>query len=172
MTAAGKAKALTSIVMRNTATYVALFNGCVIMGMAFIIGYEVWMRFVMNNPIPWSIEVPEQLLLVVVYLGLAYTTRVEGHVSMDIITIRLTPRVRGLLGAITSFVALGVNVFLLCQVALIFRDAFVEKWDLGATVRILVWPFYGFAVLGAFLMAVEWIGRIVVNWRQWRHHAR
>ncbi len=161
-----------SAVNRNTSAYFAYTGGLVMAAMLFIILYEVWMRFVQNDPVSWAIEVPELLLLAVIYLGLGYTTRANGHVVMDAILTHLTPLRRALFGTITSFISAAVSAFLTWYLGLEFWISFSQQWYTSTVVKVIIWPFYFIVVLGCFLMVLEWIGKSVASWRDWRHLRR
>lgn len=166
------AKGWISRVNRSTSVYFAYASGLVMTGMLFIVVYEVWMRFVQNEPVSWAIEVPELLLLTIVYLGLGYTTKVDGHVIMDAVLTRFTPQTRALLGVITSLLAAAISAFLTWHLGVEFWASFVRKWYTSTLVPIIIWPFYLTVVIGCFLMILEWISKVVVNWQDWRRTGR
>lgn len=153
-------------VVQNIANHLSAVSGCLILVMLAIVLYEVWTRFVVGHSVAWASEVPEHVYLIIVFLGMAYTTRVAGHVSMDVVVERISRRARALLGIITSFIAGGVSGFLTWQLAVTTKQAFVERWTTAALIGVIEWPFYLIATLGCFLMVPEWIGKIVANWRE------
>ncbi|MFC1907376.1 TRAP transporter small permease [Chloroflexota bacterium] len=161
-----------SVVNRNTSAYFAYTGGLVLAAMLFIVLFEVWMRFVQNNPISWAIEVPELLLLTVVYLGLGYTTRANGHIVMDVLLMRMTPLRRAQFGTITSLVSAAISTFLTWYLVLEFWISFSQQWYTSTVVKVIIWPFYLMVAMGCFLMILEWIGKSVTNWREWRHLRR
>lgn len=167
----GKAKIYFSKLGQNTSTYLAVASGVLILALIVVVVYEVWMRFVVNEPAGWAVEVPRLLFLVIIFLGLAYTTRLEGHVNLDLITTRLGKSSRGLLKAITSLLALAVSAVLLWRSVTILVDAYVQTWYTATVVRIIQWPFFIAMVVGTFVMCLEWIGKMVAGWRDFRNQA-
>ncbi len=162
-------KTSLSILRQNTSTYLALASGWLIVALMLVVFYEVFMRFVFNRPPGWAIEIPRLMFLVIIFLGLGYTTRIGGHVSLDILTMRLSRRRLGLLQTITSFLALVMTAVLLWQSVNILVRSFVQQWRTATVVPVIEWPFYVAMVLGSFLMGIEWIGKIVAGWHNFRH---
>jgi TRAP-type C4-dicarboxylate transport system permease small subunit len=64
------------------------------------------MRYVFDMPTIWSVEVSSYLLLLVIFTATAYTLQTDGHVRVDIITIRLPEKPRTILSIITAFLTL------------------------------------------------------------------
>ena len=168
MIATGRLKSLLSKLMQNTSLYLALFSGAMVVALIVVVCYEVWMRFVVKQPVGWAIEIPRLMFMTILFLGLSYTTRSGGHVGVDAVTSRLPRRIRVLLATITSFIALGVSAVVLWQSLRILVDSFVQKWYTATIVPIIEWPFFVAMVLGSFIMCLEWIGKIMGNWRALR----
>ncbi len=53
--------------------------------MTIVITVDVVMRYVFNAPFDWSIEFNEACLLVILFGSLPYTTKVNGHIRMELI---------------------------------------------------------------------------------------
>lgn len=53
--------------------------------MTAVITVDVVMRYVFNAPFDWSIEFNEACLLVILFGSMPYTTKVNGHVRMELI---------------------------------------------------------------------------------------
>ena len=78
-----------------------------------VITYEVVARRVFDAPTIWAHESTVQLLAVLYVVGGAYTLYVRGHISMDVLYVRFSPRTRAILDLITS-----LFFFLFCGVLL------------------------------------------------------
>lgn len=69
---------------------------------------DVASRYFFNQPLTWVFEVTEYILLFVPCLGMAWLARHDGHVVIDILTSRLSKRIRaplaGMVGLLTVFV--------------------------------------------------------------------
>ena len=61
---------------------------------AFIIVYEIIMRNVFERPTPWVAETTAMLCAACYFLGGAWNIKIDGHIRVDIIYSRLSPRAR------------------------------------------------------------------------------
>ena len=58
-----------------------------------------------DNPIVGTVEVTELIMGMMIYLGVGYTTIHRGHIRVDILITRFSPRVQATLDTITFFIA-------------------------------------------------------------------
>ena len=120
---------------------------------------DVILRYFFNRPQAWIVEISEYLLLYITFLGAAWVLRKEGHVIVDILIDRLTPRTRATLGIISSvigtFVCLVVFWFGALETLDIFRrgvrNPSVLEFPKGPLVAII--PF------GSFFFMIQFIRR-------------
>ncbi len=63
--------------------------------------YEVVVRYIFNSPTVWASELSAMLFGIFILLGGAYTMRQGGHVNMDIIYSRFSPKNRALIDIFT-----------------------------------------------------------------------
>lgn len=68
-----------------------------ILGLIGFMTFGVIMRYAFNKPLAFGEEVTGYILALIVFLGLAYVVRVGGHVSTDVLTRHLSPRVNRML---------------------------------------------------------------------------
>ena len=90
--------------------------------LTLITTYEVCMRYFFSAPTVWAWDVLVQLQLVIVTLGVGYTLLNKGHVRMDVIWARFSPRVRAILDLITHllfFYGVGMLFWLSLDEAII-----------------------------------------------------
>ena len=78
----------------------------------FVIVLEIVLRYFLNRPLFWVVEVSEYSLLYICFLGAAWLLRREGHVKIDFLANRLQPKNEALLNAITSVLAAMVCLVL------------------------------------------------------------
>jgi len=86
-----------------------------ILFLAVIVGYEIFMRYVLNRPTVWVNEMSAMLFGTFTILGGAFTARYNGHVGMDVVYGALSKRWRAGLDVISFFLLflpfLGVLVW-------------------------------------------------------------
>jgi TRAP-type C4-dicarboxylate transport system permease small subunit len=46
---------------------------------------NVFLRYLLNSPIPWAVELGRYAFVAVVYLGAIYVMRENGHIGLDIV---------------------------------------------------------------------------------------
>jgi len=95
---------------------------------------EVVLRDVFNNPTSWAWELNSMILCVYIVLSGGYTTLVDGHVRMDLIYHRLSPRGKALVDLFLSFLFfafVGVLLWFLIKLgwqSLMIREHSFSMW--------------------------------------------
>jgi len=126
-------------------------------GMAMIIPLmlltfaDVMLRGFFNKPIPGSFEISQYILAIFILLGAAYTQQVKGHVGVDFVTSRLSPRLRAVCEIVTTLLSLFIVAVVVWQ-----------GWVVGITekavsdqLRIPQYPFKLLVAVGGLLLWFE-----------------
>jgi len=116
------------------------------MMMLFIFGGAI-SRYAFNAPIAGGNEIIEMASVAVVMLGVAYCTKRDAHVRIDLLDPILGRRGRAFGNALYQF--LGTIVLAFLVKAYIFRTW--EAWqyqDHSNMIGIPLWPFYGLIIAG------------------------
>jgi TRAP-type C4-dicarboxylate transport system permease small subunit len=85
----------------------AYCSGWLVPLMMMLVVVEVFMRYVLHQPLMLADEFSAYMLVAVSYLGTAYTWRQGGHVRVTVLVSRLSPRVSSwirLIGLILIFI--------------------------------------------------------------------
>ncbi|MCD6274373.1 MAG: TRAP transporter small permease [Deltaproteobacteria bacterium] len=90
-----------------------LFYGTVALGsvsirwvlffMAFIMFYDVVMRYVFNSPTVWAQETCEYMMVFLTFIGLAETQKQKAHIRMDYLYTRFPESLRRWLDVFSHF---------------------------------------------------------------------
>jgi TRAP-type C4-dicarboxylate transport system permease small subunit len=80
-------------------------SGWMVAVMMFLIGYEVFMRYIFNNPPIIADEIAAYLVVAVSYLGIAYTFTQGGHVRITLLVSNVPPRVAKWLRVFTMMIS-------------------------------------------------------------------
>lgn len=136
----------------NRASYGACFIGMflAIPLMLLTVG-DVMGRSFFNKPIPGTFELSEYMLAVVVLLGAAYTQQVKGHVGVDFLTSRYSPRTQAVLQAVTTLAALLIIAIMVWQG---YLEGIHEK-AVSDQLRVPQWPFKLLVAVGGLLLWLE-----------------
>ena len=87
--------------------FFGVMAGILFMMMALIVTYNVVMRYFVARPPVWAIETTEYIMVYATFLAAAWVLSVDGHVKIDILVMRLSPRNQYLLSVIVSFLGFG-----------------------------------------------------------------
>ncbi|HEX6923645.1 MAG TPA: TRAP transporter small permease [Bacillales bacterium] len=77
---------------------------------ALIIFYKVMVRYFFGIPTIWQTELSIYLLMFVGFVGAAYGLKHGAHVHVDLVIIKLSPRVQSVVRIIVSFLGLVLTV--------------------------------------------------------------
>jgi TRAP-type C4-dicarboxylate transport system permease small subunit len=108
-------------------------------------------RSFFNKPIPGTFELSEYMLAVIILLGAAYTQQVKGHVGVDFLTSRYSPRTQ----AVFQFVTTIASLFI---IAILVWYGYIEGLHEKAVsdqLRIPQWPFKLLVAAGGLLLWLE-----------------
>jgi TRAP-type C4-dicarboxylate transport system permease small subunit len=81
-------------------------SGWLVPLMMLLVVVDVFMRYVMHRPLMVSDELSAYMLVALAFLGFAYTWREKGHVRVEVLVSRLSPRAQDrvrLAGLILTF---------------------------------------------------------------------
>ena len=96
---------ITSLVERLV-TYMGLGSSGIVMVILFFIVIEVASRAILNMPIMGVVEISGFLLVLVVFLGIAYVQLRKGHIRVDFLISKFPPRLQSLHFILTSIIIL------------------------------------------------------------------
>lgn len=129
---------------------------------------EVVTRYLLNQPLSVAEEYGGYLLVAMTMIGLAYTWKEKGHISVDLLVSRLPERVRLRLRAATLLLAAALTVLLVAAGMRMVSQSFLFGTRSGSWLRTpLAWP-QMIVVLGAALLALQLFAEIVTLWRALR----
>jgi C4-dicarboxylate transporter DctQ subunit len=109
---------------------ISLIFGYISGGFAFlmmmIIGYDVLMRHIFDDPTIWADEVSCYLLVGITFLGAAYTLSMDAHVRIETFTDRLGPKTKLYLEFVTDVLSLAFLVLFTRQAYWLVKDSWVS----------------------------------------------
>ena len=85
-----------------------LMAGAILVFITLSVCWDVILRYFLDRPQVWVTEITECFLLYITFLGSAWLLREEGHVKVDIILSRLSPKTLDFLGIVTSLLGIFV----------------------------------------------------------------
>lgn len=120
---------------------------------------DVCARYFFNAPITGVSELSEFMMVIVVFLALAWCALGRKHVRVELIVSRFTPRVRAIVDSITLLAALGTFVIITWR-------SFLESADVVTATSLLRLPhapFYWIMTGGLALFCLAILVLIIEN---------
>lgn len=149
-----------SALIRRTEPFCRILSALgmyIFMGLVALTFADVFLRYVFGSPISGSIEITEMLMSVVLFSSVGYTYWKRGHVSMDIITGKLSELNAAKLGAVTTTWSLTV-VYFCIQCMAIYA---LKTSDTTSVWNVSYSPFIWFAVFGCVLLGLSMLSHLL-----------
>jgi len=139
-----------------------------LVGMTFLVGTDITLRYVFYRPLGWVKEVSEYILVFLGFLVAAWILKDDGHVKMDLVLNNVSPRVQTMMNIITSLISIIV-VFILTWFSLrviiqFYQTKLVTPSVLEPQKWILITPIFA----GSLLLAVQFIRRTYAFMAKWK----
>jgi len=137
----------------------ALIAGIILVGVIVSVCLEVFLRYFLNRPTLWVVEVSEICLVYITFLCAAWVLKREGHVKMEVVVDRLRLRVQAFLSIVSSIIGLGICSILVWYGGRVTWEAWVSGdyryTNLGTPnyIVLLIIP------IGSFLFLIQFIRR-------------
>ncbi len=134
-----------------------------LLALVLTMSYEVTARYLFRSPTQWSYDISYFLGSMAIILGMAYTLKMKGHVSIDIIYNRFSPRVQALLYVIFAlllfFPLWGLMVKSMVP-HILFSWGCQEKSWVG-TWQPIIYPFKTWIALGIVMLLLQGIAEFI-----------
>ena len=129
--------------------------------------YEVFSRYVLNDPTLWAYEVGYMATGTNFMLGMAYTLRERGHIRIDVLYSRFSVRTRAVIDLVGMVVFMLPTAFWL---TLMLWGYAYDAWQLGETTgesawNPVVWPFRTTFFLGFALLSLQGVAEVLKTLR-------
>lgn len=128
----------------------------ILAAMMFLTAIDVILRYVFNRPVPGAFELQEFMMVTVVALGIGYCAFLKGHISVDILFLRLPQRVQA--GFNTFHYLVGSCLFALVCWRTALEGLGMQSRGLTTSVLFIpVFPFYFVVAFGSALLCLAWL---------------
>jgi len=116
----------------------------------------VFSRYVLDAPTLWAFEVSYMVMGAIFMLGIANALRLGQHVSVDVLTLKFSPRLNATIRSITYLLFLPLVVWLTWELALYFHEGYVSGERSGRSAwNPVMWPVYGVWCLGFVFLSLQ-----------------
>jgi TRAP-type C4-dicarboxylate transport system permease small subunit len=151
----------------SLANFLAAVAGVLIVAMMFHVTLDVMGKYFFSRPIEGTIEyVAAYYMVGIIFLPLAYVSRGEGQIRVDLFTQKLTGRKLGILeGVVGLFTLFYLGLFVWrTWLSAIEKTNQGESWE-AAVDYIAVWPSRWFLPVGTAVMALYVLIRVFQNFQ-------
>ncbi len=131
-----------------------------LMGLLLLVSHEVFVRYVLDKPTIFSVEISEYLLVFVSFMSIGWVLREDRHVRMLALVQILPKKVQLALDIVTSILAIlfcGVLTWKGGQTAFM---AYVGDYHSSSLVNFPLWIAYSFIPFGALVLGLQFMVRI------------
>ncbi len=125
--------------------------------------YEVFARYVIGRPTIWSYEVSYMLMAAIFLLGAAYTLSEGGHIRIDFLYLKFSPRRQAIVDIIGYLIIFLPVIFIIAYSSVkqaIYSYKISEVSDISPW-RPVMWPFRASIALGFVLLTIQGIVEIM-----------
>jgi TRAP-type C4-dicarboxylate transport system permease small subunit len=117
------------------------------------------------GPIPGSFELTEFMLAVIVLTAIGHTQVKEGHISIDLVVGRFSPRVRAIIDTVTNFLSLAMFALVTWR-TITYAQLLYESNDVSGVLRLPVYPFLVVAAIGSFMFCLAMLSSFLHSLRR------
>ena len=144
-----------------------IISAILLLGMTFIVGADITLRYLFYRPLGWVKEVSEYILVALGFLVAAWILKDDGHVKMDLVLSKVSPRAQTIMNLITSFIStivvLIITFFSVRVVGNFYQTKLVTPSVLEPKKWILLTPIF----LGCLLITIQFIRRTYALMEKW-----
>lgn len=138
-----------------------VFCGILVLLMMVATSWEVFTRYLFNSPTAWSLELSENLMVAVVFLGAGYCCMIEGHISIDILYSRFCTKNKARADVTASVLGIIFVGVVLWQVYIYFRKLLETGQTSAGAMDWPLWPIMLVCVIGSFLFFIQLLIRLM-----------
>ena len=137
----------------------AFLAGSTVIFLMLCVSLNVIMRYAFNRPIVGVEDITEHLLLFVTFLGTAWVLRKEGHVAIDFLVIRWSPRTQAFCKIITSLLGIVICTTLTLYGLKVTLAYFQSKAYFSSVLQFPKAPIFVVIPIGSFLLLIQFVRR-------------
>lgn len=152
---------------------VLFYFAAVLLGaLVFMVGANIVLRGLFNRPLGWVNEISEYIILSFPFLLASWIMEAEGHIKMDLLIDKLSPRAQSGVNAITYTIG-AIVLLVLCSFSLRVTVGFYRTQYFTATLlRLPKFIFTAIIFLGFLMLLIQLIRKIIGFVDRWKKLGR
>lgn len=140
-----------------------VITGTGIIVMSFLIAANTALRYLFDRPWCFAEEYSGYLVVMVTFLGLGYTLKEGGHITIDVVINRLSKRARAGLAVLTTAVSLVVTGILFWYGLALALSSLQNDIHSSTVMLTPLWVPQMFVVLGLLIFALELVAQLAAK---------
>ena len=163
-------KLLTRVnsIFDGTIGTLAILAAILIVFIMLAVSADVIMRYFLNRPTVWLIEISEYCLLFITFMSAGWVLKREGHVKMDLMLNRLSSRRRTLLNTITSITGTITCLAIVWFGAVVTWEFYQIGYFTHSELKLPKFIFLLIITIGMFFLSIQFIKRTYGYLRSFR----
>ena len=134
-------------------------SAILLLGLTFIVGADITLRYLFNRPLGWVKEVSEYILVGLGFLVAAWILKDDGHVKMDLVLNKVGSRVQTMMNIITSIISTIIVFIMTCFALRVIVDFYRTKLVAPSVLEPPKWILLTPIFVGCLLLAIQFIRR-------------
>lgn len=134
-----------------------LLGGIAVLLMCLYVTIDVIGRYTMNNPLPASFELPVILMVFIVFWSISYVQARGGHMRLEFLWRRFSPRGQDILDIVTAFIGLFIFAIITWQVWIWTKEALISNEQMEGVWGIPYFPARLGLTIGAFCLCLQYV---------------
>lgn len=135
----------------------AIICGIIFIFIMVSVCIDVIMRYFLNKPMIWVIEISEYLLVYMTFIGAAWVQKQDAHIRMDIFTMMLKPKARKIIGIINSIISVCICFIISWFGSMETWDNFSHSIHTASSLELPKWPLLAIIPLGSFFLMLQFV---------------
>ena len=124
-----------------------------------LITADVLLRATLNHPIKGSVELAELVMVMTIFLAMAYVQVQRRNIAVDILYDKFPAKVRAILDVIMTTLCLGISVLILWR-SIEFQMYLQDSGRGTVVLNIPLFPFQLMVVIGYFMLCLVFITHV------------
>lgn len=145
-----------------------VISAILILGLTFIVGTDITLRYLFNRPLGWVKEVSEYILVGLGFLVAAWILKDDGHVKMDLVLNKVRPKTQTMMNIITSIISTIVVLIIAWFSLRVIVDFYQTKLVAPSVLEPPKWILLVPICVGCFLLAMQFIRRTYAFIERWK----
>jgi C4-dicarboxylate transporter, DctQ subunit len=133
-----------------------------ILALMFGVGIDVGARYFLGRPIGWISELAEHTLICILFLGMAWLAREQGHVAIELVVDHVPRAARRKLKSLAAAIAGLISLFLTYWAALAALDNYRRGVETFGIYPIQKYLLLLVATVGLGLTGIEFLRRAMI----------